>query len=290
MKSGMMMYLLSQPEEEYGGAESRQYQENRRQPNQYTRNEMNGDWPQDNEMRRRRDSRGRYMEGGEGMPQDSEMRRRRGSDGRYMEGEVGMAEDARAYEARNEYQPRRSEYGRAESRYMPQYPIIQEPRGGLYDGGGGIGFGTRDRQYETRSHYGGHGDENGSQRQTARVGGTMWMEPEEEGMEMDRATAERWVRGMRGEDPARAQGGRWTAEELKSMAQKMGIDPNSEEFYEFYAMTNAMYSDYSEVAKKFNITSPEYYGMLAKAWMHDKDAVPGKTALYYRYCVRKNAV
>jgi hypothetical protein len=82
-------------------------------------------------------------------------------------------------------------------------------------------------------------------------------------------------------------GGRWSMEELKPMAQKFGIKPDSDEFVEFYAMTNAMYSDYCEVAKKFNITSPEFYGMMAKAWMDDKDALPDKTALYYEYIVKK---
>ena len=37
-----------------------------------------------------------------------------------------------------------------------------------------------------------------------------------------------------------------------------------------------------------NITSPEFYGMLALAWMKDKDALPGKTARYYKYLVKKN--
>ena len=268
MNPGMMMYLLSQPDEEYEGAESRKYQGNRRrQPNQYTRNGMDDD----------------------DMPEGAEMRRRRGRDGRYMADDDGMPEDNREYNARNEYRPQPREPGRVENRYMPEYPIIREPRGSLYDGGG-IGFGTRDRQYETRSHYSGHGEGDGGQRQTARVGGTMWMEPEgNEPMKLDRMTAERWVHSMQGADPARSKGGRWTMEELKPMAQKMGIepDPEDEEFLEFYVMVNAMYARYCEVAKKFNITSPEFYGMMAKAWMNDKDAMPGKTALYYRYCVRK---
>lgn len=148
-----------------------------------------------------------------------------------------------------------------------------------------IGFGNRTREYETRNHYDGG-------RQEAEVGGTMWMQPVEEhhrkeAKKLDRETAERWVRGMRNEDPNRPTGARWSMDELKPMAQKFGIRPESEEFIEFYAMTNAMYSDYCEVAKKFNITSPEYYGMMAKAWMEDRDAVPNKTAMYYECIVEK---
>ena len=147
-----------------------------------------------------------------------------------------------------------------------------------------IGFGSRDREYETRNHYDG---ENNPQRKSAVVGGTMWMEPTENEETMDYATAEKWVRSMRGEDAARPTGGRWSMEDLKPMAQKFGIKPDTSEFIEFYVMTNHMYSKYCAVAKKFNITSPEYYGMMALAWMRDKDAVPNKTEMYYRYCVRQ---
>lgn len=226
--------------------------------------------------------------------------RYRGRDGRWKAGrrrskmDGGMdeewPEDARAYEARNEYQPKPNNYGRVENRYKPEYPIApRDERGGLYDGGNGLGFGTRDRQYETRSHYDGG---EGGRRQSAKVGGMMWMEPQEgEEMKLDRKTAEEWVRSMRNEDTARPTGGRWSMEELKPMAQKMGIstDPEDEEFLEFWAMTNAMYSDYCTVAKKFNITSPEFYGMMAKAWMDDKDAMPNKTAMYYMCCVKKES-
>lgn len=287
MNPGMMMYLLSQGDERSYDAESREDWGNRRQPDQHTGNGIHGDWPEGPEMRRRRDSKGRYMMEDDGMPDDAEMRRR-GRDGRYMADGYGMPEDARSYDARNEYRPQPREYGRAESRYMPEYPIVQEPRGGLYDGGG-IGFGTREHQYETRSHYGEQGES--PQRQTARVGGTMWMEPEgaETGgeMEITRDLAERWVSGMKNEDKSAPAGGKWTPDMLKPMAQKYGIPTEGKRFWEFYAMTNAMYSDYGEVARKHGINTPDFYACLAKAWMNDKDANPNKTALYYKYIVKK---
>ena len=92
---------------------------------------------------------------------------------------------------------------------------------------------------------------------------------------------------MRNSDPAHPTGGRWTMDELKPLAQKYGIPTDGEAYYEFYAMTNAMYSDYAEVAKKFGISSPEFYACMAKAWRKDKDATDDKTALYYRYIVKK---
>lgn len=234
---------------EYGGAESRQYSGDRGgQPNQYTnRSGMDEEWP---EMRRRRDKKGRFMEHDGGMDDPGQM--------------TGMP-------------------------YRPDYPIA-EPRGSLYDGGG-MGFATRDRQYQTRSNY----DHRAVEPQSAQVGGTLWMKPNrsegaedgEESMELDRVTAERWARGMHNEDTSKPTGPRWNMEELKPMAQKFGIKPDSEEYVEFWVVTNAMYSDYCTVAKKFNITSPEFYGMMAMAWIKDKDAMPGKTARYYRYIVNK---
>lgn len=213
-------------------------------------------------------------------PDEAEMRRRRDGHGRYMEDGGGM-EDARAYQARNEYRPQRDEYGRAENRYTPYMPDIQ-PQGGLYDGGG-IGFGTRDREYETRAHYG--GEEEHGKRMSAT--GMVWMDEGKHPAKIDRETAEKWVSRMRGEDASRPTGEKWSAHDLHEMAEKYGIKPDSEKFWEFYAMTNAMYSDYCAVAKKFNITSPEFYGAMAKAWMDDKDAMPNKTALYYEHIVKK---
>lgn len=103
----------------------------------------------------------------------------------------------------------------------------------------------------------------------------------------DRETAERWVRGMQNEDASHPVGGKWSPDMLKPLAQKYGMPTDGQKFWELYAMTNAMYSDYSEVARKFGVTSPEFYVCMAKAWMDDKDAEPDKTALYYDYIVRK---
>ena len=108
-------------------------------------------------------------------------------------------------------------------------------------------------------------------------------------MEFDRNTAEKWVRSMQNEDKAHPIGGKWSPDMLKPLAQKYGIPTEGKRFWEFYAMTNAMYSDYGEVARKFGITSPEFYVCMAKAWMDDKDAEQDKTTLYYEYIVKKAA-
>lgn len=110
---------------------------------------------------------------------------------------------------------------------------------------------------------------------------------EAEPVEFNREIAEHWVRNMRNEDKAHPVGGKWTPEMIKPLAQKYGIPTEGRKFWELYAMTNAMYSDYSEVARKFGIVSPEFYVCMAKAWMQDEDAEPDKTALYYEYIVKK---
>ncbi len=109
-------------------------------------------------------------------------------------------------------------------------------------------------------------------------------------MDLDRKTAEHWVRNMQNEDKSHPMGGKWSPDMLKPLAQKYGIPTEGTKFWEFYAITNAMYSNYGEVARKFGITSPEFYVCMAKAWMNDKDAKPNKTALYYEYIVEKDGM
>lgn len=68
-------------------------------------------------------------------------------------------------------------------------------------------------------------------------------------LEFDRETAENWVHNMQNEDKAHPVGGKWTAEMIKPLAEKHGMPTDGERFWELYAMTNAMYSDYGEVAR-----------------------------------------
>lgn len=226
---------------------------------------------EDTEMRRRRDSRGRYMMEEDERPES----RYRGRDGRWKAGRRRSEYDG-GMRMEDEEEGGEEREGRAiQWPYAPGLPHIPaESRM--------IGFGKR-TEYETRSHYDGG-------KAAAKVGGTMWMEPigeEDEELELDRVTAERWVQGMKNEDPARPKGPRWSMEEVKPHAMKFGVETEGEELVEFWAVMNAMFSDYAGVAKRFNITSPEFYAMMAKAWMDDKDAVPNKTAMYYKCCVKK---
>lgn len=141
-----------------------------------------------------------------------------------------------------------------------------------------------------RSRRGAYRAPNASPRSNIKATGTVWMSQpkteENDGMELDRETAERWVAGMEGTDPNHPRGGKWTAEALKPLAQKNGFPTDGKEFWEFYAMTNAMYSDYAATAKKYGITTPEFYAAMAADFIHDQDAKPDKVERYMRYIAK----
>lgn len=90
-----------------------------------------------------------------------------------------------------------------------------------------------------------------------------------------------WVKSMKHSDGS--TGELITMEQAKEWLAKKGYTGMS--LPDFYAMINAMKSDYSGVAKMFNIMSDDFYGELARAFIQDKDAKPYKTSLYKEYVV-----
>ena len=93
--------------------------------------------------------------------------------------------------------------------------------------------------------------------------------------------AVKWVEGMESDDPAIPHGGKWTMEQMKPVAIKYGVPTEGERFWEFWAIMNALYSDYYNVAKKHNVLSPDFFADMAMAFINDKDAVKNKAAAYY---------
>lgn len=100
-------------------------------------------------------------------------------------------------------------------------------------------------------------------------------------LKMTRKVAEEWTDDMQNADGS--QGPRWSYEEVKKVMDEKHIecDPN-----EMYAILNSVYSDYYPVAKKFGVDKLDFYLDLAKAWIDDKDAVPNKATMYYKYVVK----
>ncbi len=221
--------------------------------------------------------------------------RYRGRDGRWKAGrrrsemEGGMdedwPEDARAYEARNEYQPRPNNYGRVESRYKPEYPIAPRDEGGM-EQGRRIGFGNQDRSYGARNHYSEEGGEGSTKGQMVRAGGTFWMEnPEDE--KMDKKEMEKWVHKMKDDKEKPIEP--WSTEEIKPLAMRFGYPTSGEEFDNFYTAIHMMKSDYCSVAEEFDVNVPAFFAALADAWLKDPDAAlqaREKLEAYYKYIVK----
>lgn len=239
-----------------------------------------------NQARRRRDDRGRYMNGDDGM----EMRSERGNN-QYTRERRGMTDspDMRYHD------PRRQE-DRPDMRDRPDMggegyvvwdnadtPAWEPPhRYGSPSGreGGNI---TDMRQYGRRYSPGmtmGGGQQQSQQRR--QIG---FQRDEDQGEHLTKDMAERWVEQMHGADGSK--GGRWKYNEIRQYAQNFGIT-GEHKVIEFFAIINAMASDYGKVAKKYGVDKVDFYADLAKAWLDDADAVPGKAMVYYDCIVRKD--
>lgn len=253
----------------------------------------------DMEMRRRRDDRGRYMEDDDDrrmgndhstymgyyprMGDDMEMRRQRDDRGRYMEG--GGNESAYRpwpephippYLDRPDMTEGNIRPGR--ERRMEDEPYRMRDRNIIsirdYQDRRKIGFG------ENRMHYG--GEENMDKHQMGDAH-HMGAYPMTEKLTMEEAAE--WVAGMKNTDPDHPTGEKWTMEQIKPIATKHGFTSPDKQI-EFWAVMNMMYSDYCETAKKHGVSTMDFYADMAKAWMHDKDAVENKTAAYIEYCTK----
>lgn len=93
--------------------------------------------------------------------------------------------------------------------------------------------------------------------------------------------AEEWTGKMQNEDGSK--GPHWRMDQVEQIMRQKNIqcDPA-----EFFAVVNAMFSDYSEVAQKHGVNKQDFYIDMAKAFLMDKDAVKDKAAAYYMYVVK----
>lgn len=234
-----------------------------------------------------------------------------GMTGNYARYEGGMQDGG--YEPENRFRDRRGrehyDNGRyaPQSAYMPAYHDegeIESRRGqrrgrdGRYraEGNGGmrsaydgddevhrmntIGFGDRDFPepvWREGAYIGAVADDEMEHRKGQRMSGGAWGKE----MELTPEIAEEWTKSMHNGD--KTVGPHWSMEKTNQIAQQRGItiDP-----VEFFAIINAMYSDFYEVAKKHNVHNADFYADLAKAWLKDPDAVPNKAAMYYEYVVQ----
>lgn len=202
---------------------------------------------------------------------------RNGYDGGGMQGNYGGMQNA--------YKGTQTAYNDTENAY-----------GGMRDGG----MESRFRDRRGREHYdngryapkNSYGDEEeemrgGEDPEHQRPyllgrGGKIGFESHDDTKPFDQQMAQEWTRSMRREDGG--TGPKWTMEQARSLMTQIGaqgIQPA-----EFWAVLNAMYSDYCKVLKKFGMDRTEIYAELARAWLDDKDAVSDKAAAYYRHVVK----
>lgn len=86
------------------------------------------------------------------------------------------------------------------------------------------------------------------------------------------ADAEEWVKQM--DPPAR-----WTMEQTTATMHKGGYTDNPAEFY---AVMNALFSDYGKTVAKHGLDKPDFWADLAHDFLHDQDAVSGKVERYWQ--------
>lgn len=204
------------------------------------------------------------------MGGNPEMRRRRDDHGRYMD-----MTDAR-YPAEPPYLDGRPQ--RMRDNNIVNIRDYQDRRRigfGAEDEDGGAEMRQYGRRYDpdrpARMHYGQH------QQHQQQMGHTQG-----DGEHLTREEAEEWVEGMQSEDGK--PGPRWPMHEIERYAGNFGVQ--GEEIVEFWAVINALYSDYCKVARKYGVDKVEFWADLAKAFIRDKDAEPGKVRLYYE-CIAK---
>lgn len=212
--------------------------------------------------RRRRDRRGRYMEGGYGA---------------MNEYGGGMYDAYDAYEDGG--QMRQMGFG---ARDDMNDNDIRRRNTGEEDGW----FSEQGEHERYPTSYGGNmrrmsmgGGQDNMRMMRGHAGGQM-----QRPQPLTREIAEEWVDSMEGE----SEGETWSYEEIKQIAKKNGLPDQEQKLVELYAVMNMLASDYYKVAEKFDVLNDEFFVCMAKAFIHDEDAVPNKTAAYYQYIVKKD--
>lgn len=144
-----------------------------------------------------------------------------------------------------------------------------------------IGFGNRDYPEPVWQEGGAHVTHTGMNEMEHRSGTRMAGGAYGYDMELTPDMAHKWTKAMHNGD--KTTGAHWSMEKTNQLAQQRNVNTDP---VEFYAVVNAMYSDFCEVAKKHNVHNADFYVDLAKAWLKDPDAVPNKAAMYYEYIVK----
>ena len=218
--------------------------------------------------RRRRDGRGRYMEGG-GYGPMNEYGEMRGNYGARDEYDLYVMPQGRhmGFGARDEYDMNDNDIRRRNTGTEDGYFSEQGEH----------------QRYPTGRRMRMNAQQGGMRPQQMRMGGM-----KQHGMqspELTREKAEEWVKSMEGESE---EGETWTFEEIEEIAEKHGMPKQEKKLVELYAVMNMLASDYYKVAEKFDVLNDDFFICMAKAFIADKDAVPDKVAMYYECIAKKD--
>jgi len=239
------------------------------------------------EMRRQRDSRGRYMEGNQG---NYSTMQHGGVSSRYMpEPHIPPYLDQTDNMRRMTDQPDgQNPYGGQPEVYRKQEERRDDGETRRMTDGktsaGEINYNRPDGGYGNVSYFM-HKTDPMNQRdgkehfdQSRQIG----FQPNDQHA-LDKQDVMRWVEEM--EDSEGVKGGRYTWHQAQQYAMNMGIT-GQQRLVEFYWAMNAMYSDYQKAGKKFGVDKPEFYACLAKLFIEDPDAVDDKVKAYYEHIVK----
>ena len=102
-------------------------------------------------------------------------------------------------------------------------------------------------------------------------------------VQMQEARGDSEGRYTSGREYCGTHGPHWNMEQVKQVMEQREIDCDP---VMFFAVLNAVYSDYYAVAKKHGVNKMDFYADLAKAWLEDEDAVEDKAGKYFQYIVK----
>lgn len=92
--------------------------------------------------------------------------------------------------------------------------------------------------------------------------------------------AQEWVHNLKAKS---GKGQKWEFDHIKKLMEQQKI---KEDPIEFWAVINALHSDYGEVLRKYGVNTLDAYIDMAKAWLDDEDAVEDKALTYFECIVK----
>lgn len=104
------------------------------------------------------------------------------------------------------------------------------------------------------------------------------------GNHLSKETCEEWVHGIAVTDGSeRSTGEKWSLETTTELGNRMKVDWQKMNKYEFYAVMNAWYSDYFRTAKKYELeTVADFYADLVLDYFcYDVDSHDKTVFCYY---------